>query len=112
MSGKQQAELPDTDATPLTRAVIYIRVSTKQQAMRDGNPEGYSLPTQRDACRAKAESLGAAVVDEYIDKDTGTAVDKRPAMQDLLERIERDKDIDYVVTYKLDRWARSQREDL
>jgi DNA invertase Pin-like site-specific DNA recombinase len=37
------------------------------------------------------------VVDEYIDKDTGTAVDKRPAMQALLSRIERQHDIDYVI---------------
>jgi site-specific DNA recombinase len=96
----------------LKRAAIYIRVSTKQQAVRDGNPEGYSLPTQREACTRKAEALGAGVVDEYVDKDTGTAVDKRPAMQALLERIERDKDLDYVIVFKLDRWARSQREDL
>ena len=31
----------------LKSAVGYLRVSTKQQAVRDGNPEGYSLPTQR-----------------------------------------------------------------
>lgn len=103
---------PAVSAESLSRAVIYIRVSTKQQAVRDGNPEGYSLPTQREACQRKAEQLGAVVVDEYVDKDTGTAVDKRPAMQQLLARIEADKDIDYVIIYKLDRWARAQREDL
>jgi site-specific DNA recombinase len=64
---------------------------------RDGNAEGYSLPTQREACRRQAEQLGAVVVQEYVDKDTGTAVDKRPAMQELLERIERDKDVDFVI---------------
>jgi site-specific DNA recombinase len=100
------------NTTDLKRAVIYIRVSTKQQAVRDGNPEGYSLPTQREACTRKAESLGAIVVEEYVDKDTGTAVDERPAMQRLLARIERDRDLDYVIIHKLDRWARSQREDL
>ena len=43
----------DAKAAPtgLKRAVIYIRVSTKMQAQRDGNAEGYSLPTQRTACR-------------------------------------------------------------
>src|SRR5579859_2053415 len=94
------------------RAFIYIRVSTKQQAVRDGNPEGYSLPTQRDACTRKAEQLGAVVVDEYVDKDTGTAVDKRPDIQRMLARIQLDQDVDFVIVYKLDRWARSQREDL
>jgi len=63
---------------------LYLRVSTKEQAMRAGDPEGYSLPTQREACLRKAQSLGAVVVDEYLDKDTGTLVDKRPAMQELL----------------------------
>ncbi len=62
-----------TESAP-KRAVVYIRVSTKQQAMRDGNPEGYSLPTQRQACMDRARQLSAVVVDEYIDKDTGTAV--------------------------------------
>ena len=107
---------PPTDVEPAPgpkRAVIYIRVSTKQQAVRDGNPEGYSLPTQRNGCRRKIEEdLRAVVADEYVDKDTGTSVEKRPAMQALLERIKHDRDIDYVVVYKLDRWARSQREDL
>jgi DNA invertase Pin-like site-specific DNA recombinase len=104
----------DSETAPRKRAVIYIRVSTKQQAVRDGNPEGYSLPTQREACHRKVEALGAYIVEdgEYIDKDTGTSVDKRPAMQELLARIERQKDIDYVIVFKLDRWARKTREDL
>jgi site-specific DNA recombinase len=102
-----------TAPNDLKRAAIYIRVSTKQQAVRDGNPEGYSLPTQRAACLARAKELSAVIdEDEYIDKDTGTAVNKRPAMQRLLERIERQRDIDYVIVHKLDRWARNTREDL
>jgi DNA invertase Pin-like site-specific DNA recombinase len=96
----------------MKQAVIYIRVSTKQQAARDGNPEGYSLPTQREACLKRAESLGAVVVEEYIDKDTGTAVSKRAAMQKLLLRVETQQDIDLVIVHKLDRWARNTREDL
>ena len=94
------------------RAVIYLRVSTQQQAVRDGNPEGYSLPTQRAVCHQKAKELGAEIVEEYIDKDTGTSVDKRPSMLRLLERIERLRDIDLVIVFKLDRWARKTREDL
>ena len=33
-----------------TTAVIYVRVSTNEQAERDGDPEGYSIPAQREAC--------------------------------------------------------------
>ncbi len=96
----------------MKRAVVYLRVSTKEQARRDGNPEGYSLPTQRQTCQAKAEALGAVVVEEYLDKDTGTRTDKRPAMQALLHRVRTERDVDYVILFKLDRWARNAREDL
>ena len=45
-------------------ALVYVRVSTKEQAERDGDPEGYSIPAQRDACHRKAEALEATVVEE------------------------------------------------
>jgi DNA invertase Pin-like site-specific DNA recombinase len=79
--------------------------------MRSGDPEGYSLPTQREACLRKAQSLGADVVEEYLDKDTGTMVDKRPAMQKLLARVAEDRNIDYVIVHKLDRLARNRLDD-
>ncbi len=99
-------------SSPPKRAVAYLRVSTRQQAQRDGSPEGYSLPTQRKIVTEKAESLGAVIVDEYLDKDTGTRTDKRPDLQALLARILADQDVDYVIVFKLDRWARNAREDL
>ena len=97
--------------TKLKRAVIYIRVSSKQQAVRDGNPEGYSLPTQREACIKKAEALGAEVVGEYIDKDSATTTDKRPGFQQLVERVITERNVDYVIIFKLDRFARNRRDD-
>jgi DNA invertase Pin-like site-specific DNA recombinase len=33
----------------MKQAVIYIRVSTPGQAKRDRDPEGYSIPAQREA---------------------------------------------------------------
>lgn len=44
------------------QAVVYLRVSTREQAERDGDPEGYSLPAQRQACYRKAEALQATVL--------------------------------------------------
>ena len=93
------------------RAVAYIRVSTKAQAERDGNPEGYSLPTQRAACSSRARQLGAVIVDEYIDKDTGTSVDKRPAMLALIDRVTQERDVDYVIVHQLSRFARNRLDD-
>src|SRR4051794_8936988 len=84
-------------------AAIYLRVSTRDQAVRHGDPEGYSLPTQRSETERMAESLGATIIGEYIDKDTGTSADKRPAMQQLLEWLKNGNHVDYVIVFKLDR---------
>ena len=53
--------------TTTKRAVIYLRVSTRDQAKRGGETEGFSIPAQREACHRKAESLGAEVIEEFID---------------------------------------------
>ena len=58
-----------TVSTPL--AMSYLRVSTKEQAERDGDPEGYSIPAQREANRRKADSLGAEIVAEFVDRGEG-----------------------------------------
>jgi len=50
------------------RAVIYLRVSTPRQVNRAEDHEGHALSAQREACHRKARSLGAEIVDEYIDK--------------------------------------------
>ena len=47
-------------AKPL--AVMYLRVSTKEQAERGGEREGFSIPAQREACLKKADAIGAVVV--------------------------------------------------
>lgn len=101
-----------TTHQPMKRAVSYLRVSTKAQAIRDGNPEGYSLPTQRAEVQRKADSLGAVIVEEYIDKDTGTSTAKRHRMQALLERVRTQRDVDYVIIFKVNRFARNAREHL
>ncbi len=49
------------------RAVVYLRVSTSRQARSGGEAEGYSIPAQREACRRKADDLGAEIVDEFVD---------------------------------------------
>ena len=41
---------------------IYVRVSTQQQA-----EHGYSLQTQEESCRKKAQELGATSVKVYKD---------------------------------------------
>ncbi|ROZ61540.1 hypothetical protein EDL96_13130 [Kocuria soli] len=43
------------DAPPGSRAVIYLRVSSKGQVNTDYDPEGISIPAQRTSCERKAE---------------------------------------------------------
>jgi site-specific DNA recombinase len=45
------------------RAVLYLRVSTPSQVKTDYDPEGISIPAQREACQHKAAQMGVEVVD-------------------------------------------------
>ena len=66
------------------RAVIYLRVSTKEQAEMGGEAEGFSIPAQRDACRRKAESLGAVVAEEFVDRGESARTANRPELLRML----------------------------
>ena len=96
----------------LLRAVIYLRVSTKEQAEMGGEAEGFSIPAQREACYRKAADLGAEVVDEYCDRGESARSADRPALQRLLVRLRNEHDVDFVIVHKVDRLARSRLDDV
>ena len=94
------------------RAVLYLRVSSKKQVTTDFDPEGISLPAQRKSCERKAEQLGLEIVDEYIEPGaSGTETSRRVAFQQMLERIRTEKDVDYVIIYKLSRLHRNRLDE-
>ncbi len=93
------------------RAVVYLRVSTAKQADKDADPEGYSLPAQRDACLRKAEQMGVEVVEEYLDRGESAKTADRPAFLKMLSRIRDQQDVDFVILHKIDRFARNRRDD-
>src|SRR6266508_4806512 len=93
-------------------AVIYLRVSTVAQAEKDADPEGYSIPAQREACKRKAEALDAMVVGEYIDRGESARSADRPALQAMLGHLKEQGDVDYVIVHKVDRLARSREDDV
>src|ERR1700683_695186 len=95
----------------MKKCVIYLRVSTLEQAQKDQDPEGYSIPAQREACRRKADSLDAEVVAEYIDRGESARSADRPRLKDMLAKLKADKDIDYVLVHKVDRLARNRDDD-
>lgn len=97
---------------PGSRAVLYLRVSSKGQVNTDYDPEGISIPAQRASCQRKADQLGLTVVAEYVEPGrSATEMTKRVAFQQMLERIRRDRDVDYVIVYKLSRFARNRTDD-
>jgi site-specific DNA recombinase len=101
----------EVDENGASRAVMYLRVSTKEQAQRDGDPEGYSIPAQREACKRKATALGAVVVEEFVDRGESARNADRPELQRLLAYVKAN-DVEYVIVHKVDRLARNRADDV
>ncbi len=92
--------------------MLYLRVSSKKQVATDYDPEGISLPAQRQACVRKVEQMGLEIVEEYVEPGrSGTNASGRPKFQEMLERIKRQRDIDYVIVYKLSRLHRNRYDE-
>ena len=105
---------PDAAVVPIgirPMAVIYLRVSTKDQASRGGEAEGFSIPAQRDACLRKAEALGAVVVAEFVDAGESARSANRPELKNMLKFIGENK-IAHVIVHKVDRLARNRADDV
>jgi site-specific DNA recombinase len=95
---------------PAATAVSYLRVSTKDQAERGGEAEGFSIPAQRQACMHKATSLNATVVEEFIDAGESAKTSQRPALQEMLTYVKANG-VQYVIVHKVDRLARNRLDD-
>ena len=94
-------------------AVSYLRVSTRGQAERGGgHDEGFSIPAQREANKNKAQSLGAFVGKEFVDRGASAKSADRPQLQAMLEYVKENAErIDYVIVHKVDRLARNRGDD-
>jgi DNA invertase Pin-like site-specific DNA recombinase len=107
------APLADAFAQTLVpkAAVSYLRVSTRDQAYKGGEAEGFSIPAQREANRHKAAALGAIVVKEFVDRGESAKSANRPELQRMLEYVA-ENDVDYVIVHKVDRLARNREDDV
>lgn len=109
---RRPPERRPSDGPP--RVALYLRVSTLSQVRTDYDPEGISIPAQRSACEARISQQleGAVVVGEFIEPGkSATRLDKRPAFQELIQRIVTQQDVDYVMVYKLSRINRNWAEN-
>ncbi|WP_187684703.1 recombinase family protein [Nocardia wallacei] len=106
------AFVSDGEAPPGTRTLLYLRVSTPGQVNTDYDPEGISIPAQRVAGQRKAEQLGLNIIGEYIEPGrSATEITKRVEFQRMLDRIRRERDVDYIIVYELARFARNRLDD-
>ena len=92
------------------RCVLYLRVSTREQAEKGEGTEGLSIPAQREACTRHVRDAGWMLSDEYVDRGESARSADRPALKDMLARIAGDRDIDAVVVHKIDRLARNMED--
>ena len=82
-------------------AGIYKRVSTLDQKR-----EGFSLPEQEEKLREFCKFKGYEIYKVYEDAGISAKNDKRPAYQEMIQDI-KDKKINVIVAFKLDRLTRS-----
>lgn len=84
----------------MKKAVIYARYSSDRQTEQ-------SIEGQLRASKEFAEREDIAIIGEYIDRAISGTTDHRPQFQRMISDAKH-LDIDYVIVYKLDRFARNR----
>jgi DNA invertase Pin-like site-specific DNA recombinase len=106
MNGNSRSNSAAKVSTSRLRCAVYTRKSTEEGLDQEFN----SLDAQREACTAFIASqtgLGWKLIpDRYDDGGISGGTMERPALQRLLQDI-RDRTVDVVVVYKIDRLTRS-----
>lgn len=87
----------------IIRAVIYIRVSTEEQARH-----GYSLQAQKERLVEYCNNNGYKIIETYADEGK-SARSKLNSRKELLRLIQdaKEKKFDRIVFWRLDRWFRN-----
>lgn len=86
----------------MSNAIIYTRVSTKNQA-----EEGYSLAGQEKDCKVFAEMNGYNVSKVFVEKGESAKTQDRTELQNLMKFcVANKKDIDAIIIWKIDRLTR------
>ena len=92
--------------------VSYLRVSSKGQVNTDYNPEGVSIPAQREKIEERGRELGSAKAEEFIDPGrTARTIDQRPEFQAMIQYLREHPNVRYVIVYMLSRFARNRLDD-
>ena len=92
----------------MKKAIALLRVSSEGQTKRAGADDGYSIEVQREGCVRKAAELDATIGREFVGPAQSASKGVYPALRDALAFIREQKDIDYLIVYRLDRLARDE----
>lgn len=84
---------------------IYLRVSTDEQAQ-----QGFSIDNQKRACVDYARLKDYHVKKIFTDDGESARTTDRPALQEMLEMLNKKADVQSVIIYKIDRFARCVRD--
>src|SRR5260370_21727699 len=72
------------------------------------DPEGNSIDTQHKVTNAKERDLGLMNVGEYVEPgNSAQTIDKRPVFREMIARIMKERDVDYVIIYARSRAFRN-----
>ena len=96
---------------PGSFAVSYLRVSTKEQAEKGGQAEGFSIQAQREANQRKADQLGATIIEEFVDAGESARKADRPELMRMIQYVAKHK-TNYCIVHKVDRLARNRADDV
>jgi site-specific DNA recombinase len=95
-----------------TDSVRYLRVSSPGQVETEYNPEGISLPAQREACIVRERELGTVNAAEFIEPGhSAKTIENRPAFQEMLAYLGTHPNVRFVIVYALSRFARNRYDD-
>ncbi len=84
------------------KVLIYIRVSTEEQAKF-----GYSINMQQNQCTTYADKMGFDIGEIYIDDGYTAKNMKRPQLLRMLDIVKKRKDIYAVIVWRIDRLCRN-----
>lgn len=84
------------------RAVVYIRVSSKEQA-----ESGFSLEAQKEACLRYARDNNFKVMKIFTEAGESAKTQNRTQLQKMMKYISENQNIASVIVWKFDRFARN-----
>jgi len=90
----------------MKRAIAYLRVSTSKQVNKEVDPEGLSLPVQKQYATDKAAQLDAVIEEFYIERGQSARTMRRDELQRMVKRLADGDAVDYVIVLSVNRLAR------